>query len=400
MSNGASSAVQRTPGEVWWMILDEAIDSPYFFATTYGGNNWSGFTRMPKAEQLDLYRQSEVQRKVLGSVCRSWQSFAQSRRSRYVSIVNTKDWEKETTRTARGAYLHASSVLDSPFAQGASVEWETLRLSFPSMLPKIASTLSCPHIRRLDLHFSTEVSLPSLIGIFPEITWLDCNVDSWVPRTSINTSQAPVVLPKLEVLRWDCGYHFLFPLSNLIFPSLRYIYLRFGDTDIDVPILGMLLPFRQSIESVVLRVFGKRVDIQRRTMQFPSWNDFPNLKELELDTPWPFHFDLLPSSHPLQKLNVQHGSFDAISSLMEGSSMRQLILQKARWTASGELMGRTYTMKLDAEKATKLCEKAKARGIRFEVSEDGEVLQNRQEGIAAAATIAANPLAYFKMIMK
>ncbi|PVF98427.1 hypothetical protein CPB86DRAFT_814798 [Serendipita vermifera] len=160
----------------------------------------------------------------------------------------------------------------------------------------------------------------------------------------------------------------------------------------------MLLPFRQSIQSAVLKGVGNRSDIQNKSIQFPSWNDFPNLKELELETPWTFQFEPLPSDHPLQKLNAQHENFDALPSLVEGSNMRQISLQSTRWTASGELMARIFAVKMDAEKATKLWEIAKARGIRFEVSEIGGAFDDRDKAIAVAATLPTEPLAYLKML--
>ncbi|PVF98429.1 hypothetical protein CPB86DRAFT_825792 [Serendipita vermifera] len=399
MNEESSSAMKRVPEEVWWMILDEAIDLQHFFPITYEGDDWSEYTRMSGAEEYDPYLQSEVQRKTIGSVCRSWQIVARSRRFRYASLVNTMDWDIDTTRKARSVFLYGSDVLDSHLAQGPSVEWVTLGVGSSQMLNKVASMLSCPRIRRLNLHFfSRKDSLPDTPNKFPEITWLDCDVSECLLLGSTSTNQRPIVLPKLEVFRCKCGYNFISQLSGFILPSLRFIYLHFKAYMGNTPTLDMLLPFRQSIQSVVLRVYGDRIDMQNNTLQFPSWNDFPNLKELELEMSWAFHFEALPPDHPLQKLNARHGNFDALPSLVQGSNMRQLILQDTRWTVSGELVRGLYETKLDTEKAADLWENAKARNIRFEVSEDGKVFRDREEAIAAA--FAANPFIHLEMSMK
>ncbi|PVF98430.1 hypothetical protein CPB86DRAFT_784874, partial [Serendipita vermifera] len=370
MDDGSSSAVERTPQEVWWMILDEAIDVPAFFATTYEGNDWPKYDELiRKAEQHDMYRQSEVQRKIIGSVCRSWQTFSQCRRGRMVALKEAGDWEMEATRTARIVSLNEFSILDSPLAQGIRLEWEVFKTRNSEILSQVISILLCPRIRRLES--STEPVYPGHLDRFTEITWLDCERSLWLQLKN----QIPVILPKLQVLRCDSGDSLGFPMSSFILPSLRYIYIHVQlAKDTDKCILKMLLPWRESIQSAVLRSTGSRTKVSASSIQFPSWKDFPNLKELELSIPWSFHFEPLPSNHPLQKLNAQHETFDTIPSFIEGSNMRQLILRNTRWTELGELMGRTHGLKLDAEKAAQLLDNAKSRGIQLKVSEWGKRL--------------------------
>ncbi|CAG8704755.1 6471_t:CDS:2, partial [Acaulospora colombiana] len=90
MTEQYESALHRIPGEIWSIILDEAIDlhNPLFFSTTFEGSDWSAYSIRRSFEQEEaLQDRAEMQRKIIGSVCRSWQSFSRSRRSRYVRLT-------------------------------------------------------------------------------------------------------------------------------------------------------------------------------------------------------------------------------------------------------------------------------------------------------------------------
>ncbi|CAG8767351.1 3333_t:CDS:1, partial [Acaulospora colombiana] len=62
MDDGGSSVVQQTPEDVWWMILDDVIDEPLVFATTYKGDDWFNDGHISKQELYDRY---EKQRKII-----------------------------------------------------------------------------------------------------------------------------------------------------------------------------------------------------------------------------------------------------------------------------------------------------------------------------------------------
>ncbi|PVF98424.1 hypothetical protein CPB86DRAFT_784869, partial [Serendipita vermifera] len=238
MNNGINSAVQLTPQEVWWMILDEAIDVPLLFGTMYEGNDWSSDARRPRRDLYKLYGVSEKQRKIIGSVCRSWQIFARSKRNRVVVAMNTWDWGMEKIQKAHEIFIRGTHVLDPSLAQDKSVEWESLRINDPRILPRIVSTLSYPRLRRLELGFSDDdPPIYDTLRLLPNITWLDCDVSFRVLTASASSDKPPVVLPKLELFRSECERSFVFPLSNFSLPSLRYIYIRFSVsiTDISLP---------------------------------------------------------------------------------------------------------------------------------------------------------------------
>ncbi|PVF98432.1 hypothetical protein CPB86DRAFT_873434 [Serendipita vermifera] len=382
MNDEDSSAVQRTPEEVWWMILDEVIDEPLLFATTYEGSDWPNDA--PKSKRRSIMR-LEKQRRIIGSVCRSWQSFAQFRRYRRVASWHPNNSVLDTIQKARYAFICRPYTLDSLSAQGASVEWEILRLNDAKLLPQVASTLSCPRLRRLELFYldydpNSASQFAELLGAFPRITWLECDT-RLPPHGPIGVNaQPPILLPKLEAFWCKCWYNVTFPQSYLILPSLRYLYIVFKNPTLRIPLLDILLAYRHSIESVVMKTM-KHISIE--CIRFPSWNDFPNLKELQLHNAWSVTFEPLPSTHPLQKLGAQLTSFDVIPSLLQGANMRQLTLRRTRWTASGKLRGKSQV--IDAATAAELWEYAKARGIWFDVPRQGVVFNDREEAIAAAA---------------
>lgn len=379
MSDGTSSAVQRTPQEIWWMILDEVINVPLFFATTYKGNHWAKDARKPEETHDRTYQRSEEQRKVIGSVCRSWQDFARSRRGRSIILYKDQDWETETVLKAHHAVLRtipAHYIL----ARGTIVEWEVLNFLAPVWAADFASKFAYPRLRRLTLSLRDhQPLLHEIVRLFPNITWLDCDV-----YYNGSSASMPITLPWLQVFRGECGENYFFPLSNFILPSLRQLYMFFDVPIQQVLLLDMLLPFRQSLQSVVIRIRKDRGDSP--TIMFPPWSDFPNLRELQLNPQWSVHFEPLPRHHPLQRLNVQVGSFDVLQSLLDGIDMRQLTLQRARWIATGELIGRIKTMKIETEQAAQLWERAKARGIRFEVTRRGKRILNRDEMFGTATS--------------
>ncbi|PVF98428.1 hypothetical protein CPB86DRAFT_360707 [Serendipita vermifera] len=175
MDGGSDSAVQRTPQEVWWTILEEAIDVPVLFDTKYEGNDWSSDARKTKVELYGLYYASEEQRKIIGSVCRSWQSFARSKRDRYVLMLQSTGWEMGNIPKAREIFIYTTYALHSPLAQGKIVEWEKLRMNIPKTLPMVISMLSCPRLRRLEMSFSdrSESTFTDILRVLPEVTWLD-----------------------------------------------------------------------------------------------------------------------------------------------------------------------------------------------------------------------------------
>jgi hypothetical protein len=379
MNEENNTAVQRMPKELWWMILEEAIDVPLMFATTYEGNDWSNdaHTCLVATYPNDLYRDSEKKRKIIGSVCRSWQVFALYRKDRQFVLENKAPFPG-TRLNARRVHLRVDPE-ELHCAQGTILECEILASSHPLVITRFKE-LSLPRLRRLQLWFSEgDPHFFDILHLFPNITWLDCEA-AYREIPAVKASWELPSLSNLQVLRYKCRISFIFPLCGILLPSLRYLYLHFFSHIDQVPILDILLFYSQSVQFIVVRRFSLRKVAP--IIEFPSWTRFPRLKELELGRGWSIQFEALPPNHPLQKLSAQHETFDAIPSLLEGKNMQKLTLQNAHWTTTGELMGRTV---MDAERGAELWERAKVRGVQIKVTEKGKRTLDRDEALAAAS---------------
>ncbi|PVF98391.1 hypothetical protein CPB86DRAFT_797359 [Serendipita vermifera] len=137
--------------------------------------------------------------------------------------------------------------------------------------------ISHPRLRRLNLW--------NLPGINP------VDMNQFIDSLSLFTH--------LTWLEYSC--HTDFPLTRIpvdngrspvVLPSLQVLWLSDGFVKVAV------------------------IDIQ-------SWNDFPKLEKLK---------------HPLERLDIRHGSFTEIQSILEGANMRQLTLQNTRWTKDSGLI--------------------------------------------------------------
>jgi hypothetical protein len=93
MANSVMSAMARTPLEIWWIILEEVIESTKPFSTVYNGDDWIGDSSDHAfgldAEQWreeDEHWEEEDQRQLLASVCKAWRRFAMQRKSRSICL--------------------------------------------------------------------------------------------------------------------------------------------------------------------------------------------------------------------------------------------------------------------------------------------------------------------------
>jgi hypothetical protein len=379
MHEQADSALQRTPPEIWWMIFDEAIDAdiPVMFATIYEGNHWPEDSGpLMTHEDRHGYERSEKQRKIIGSVCRSWQIFAQSRRNRLLSLnaIET-DWTSEKRKAIRKArsvrirpFLISHIIKTFPEREQA-VDWEILSL-FDIEAVFFAKNISHPRLRRLELLYQNFSEPPdmsnfiNLLSVFPNLTWLSYHlqVSNIQPFIPVPEDRPPVVLPNLQVLWYRCDGNFAFPYSHVALPSLRYLSVHFSLTVVQVPLVSLLLAYSQTTHSVAIRTDSEREETAEA--RFPPWSEFPKLEELVLDKRWVIHFEELPPRHPLKRLEAQHQSFDTIPSFFDSMHMQTLVLQRVRWTDRGELEGRGGIWKIGAMQWEKLLQKAKTKGLR------------------------------------
>jgi hypothetical protein len=379
------SAIDKTPKEIWWDIFDGLINLSTYFETTYTGNDW---TRDAGIHMIgDAYRSYpglEKQRKIIGSVCRSWQLWARSRKHRCVDVIPTKstfELDLERARSARRVWLFPgvlSWAIQSVYTDG--VNWEILgahpwlAANFPP-IPR-------PQVRRICLipsgekPFDTKMLLLALEQ-FSNVTWLDHDTTSErYGGDPIEKDTQQVTMPNLQVL-YLSGDYLQFPLSHVILPSLRYLAFHFWNRPYDLTLNDIILPYGQTLRAVIIR-FSPPYGTE--TVQFPPWHKFPRLEHLVLSPHWSIQFDPIPPNHPLKNLVTRHASFDALASFLDAANMQQLLIPRAHWTESNGLMLDKDSSKVQGVAA--LEEKAKARGVRFAVSwqeEDEDKFVTRDE---------------------
>ncbi|PVF98405.1 hypothetical protein CPB86DRAFT_784853 [Serendipita vermifera] len=378
-------AVHRLPKEIWSMILNEAIDqhNPLFFSTTFEGSNWSIFSSLRSLEQEDyLQKRAETQRKIIGSVCRSWQAFSQSRRSRYVYTTlgllgkSVLSQEIKKARSARRVGLHhLYELVSSPqFVQGFNCEIVEIHQDDVQGLARVP----LPRLRRLRMK-TWDLFRPSafLDGLnkFKDITWLDYEALSTPKQPPVVGERiSPIVLPNLQVLWYRIRGPLEFPFQYLELPSLRYLSFHINVCPGHIPLIDVLSHYRRTLIGFTIRV--KKLHENTPLIRFPSWDDFPRLEELVIDRPWVTNFHPLPSKHPLQRIEAQYDTMDVISSLLRGENMKEITLQGTCWADDGGLTVENKEI-MDKAGMDRLLEQATARRIAFKVTLDGKYSQRR-----------------------
>ncbi|PVF98406.1 hypothetical protein CPB86DRAFT_873412 [Serendipita vermifera] len=387
MSKQYEPAVHRIPREIWWIILDEVIDqdNPFFFSTTFEGSNWSRFSSLRSFDQeTNLQEITEKQRKIIGSVCRSWQSFAQSRRGLYgsskITIMKGELSHRfDNAPNARRVRLHhvfPGLFSSQELTQG--LNWKIVEINQSSV-----EELACvplPRLRRLQMRaqhaFNPNAFLDAL-SKFKDITWLDYEVSNTNPGRPfiMEMGKYPVILTNLQVLWYQARGPFNFPFQHLKLPSLRYLFFHFWVWPSHILLTDILPCYRQTLRSFTVGGDGYAGNLP--PMQFPPWDDFPKLEELVLDRSWIMNFHPLPSEHPLQRLEAQHGSLESIPSLLEGTNMKEVILQGTHWADDGGLAGKDEEEMMDKVGMDRLLEHAKRRGVSLRITWDGRYFPPR-----------------------
>ncbi|PVF98409.1 hypothetical protein CPB86DRAFT_797375 [Serendipita vermifera] len=390
MPEGNESAISRVPREIWWAILEEAISqyNPLFFSTVFNGSSWSKYSSWRSFAVEDFWRRrNEKNRKIIGSVCRSWQAFARSRRGRYFALKLDGRGELfqgiEGLPNARRVGLHhgvCQKLVEFPhLTQGFN--WKIIEISQEDV--QELALIPLPLLRRVQINSQRGFLLgPFLDGLskFMDITWLE--YEAFNPRDfiPIDIQRAPIVLPNLQTLwfklRGTFEFSFQLPFRYLILPSLRFLSFHMGDLPVQVSLIDIISPYRQTLRPFTARVSGSTGRLP--PIQFPPWNAFPELEELAVDRPWIINFHPLPSKHPLRSLEAQHAGLDTISSFVRGENMQEILLQRTRWAHDGRLTGEHEKMVMDKPGVDRLLAEAEVRRIAVKVSWDGRNLQPRR----------------------
>jgi hypothetical protein len=372
MSDLARSAMTRTPIEIWWMILDEAIDSPKYFATTYNGDNWAHDSDVYTFRDDEKeYKEKEEQRLLIGCVCKTWRRFTMQRKYRSLRIGGAETGEHlHDIELKKALRVHILGEIDESTLSSIHqcADWQVVRIGH--LESKEIDRLSLPHLRRLILssrdylEFDLNLYLGDP-GTLANLTWLEFFAyyyRSWrsIPPTE---TKSPIILPKLRVFIYMTHRNFHFPFGNLELPSLQHFSVRCQMLGRHFPLTELLLPYRKHLKSFVVKIKAIRVEI--KDLYFMQWNEVPNLQELVLDGPILLRFHPLPRDHPLNRLHARQWNVDEISSWMNSDNLRQIRLLGARWT-NGALTGGHGTMTVSRPDMDQLLEKARARGIHLE----------------------------------
>jgi hypothetical protein len=371
MIDTAGSAVSRTPPEIWWIILDEVIDCPKHFATTYDGDDWAHDAHAYSLKQDEVeYKEKEKQRQNIASVCISWRRFATQRKGRSLYLGTNKNQYPSDVEVKKAYRIRIDSIDDSILSSlDQSADWRILRI-LPSSI-KDLSQLYLPHLRRLIIHTTIYTSFdlnPYLdyLGPLINLTWLEFSATNLRPRNSTPTSEdkRTVLLPNLQVFICLTRSGFLFPFESLELPSLRHLSVRYnGMSWTFPPIDDILLRYRTSLKSVSIT---SRNSIPERS-SFPQWEELPVLQELVLDGSFPLHFHPLPRTHPLKRFYVRHQDVNSISTWMDSDNLRQIRLLGGIWD-HGALKNLYGVVIIGHAEMKPLVEKAKMRGICLEAS--------------------------------
>jgi hypothetical protein len=371
MTDPAGSAISRTPREIWWMILDEAIDCPKHFATTYDGDEWAhdeyAYAHAHGEHDYE-YEETEKDRRNIALVCRSWRYFAAQRKGRSICLGTDKTkWPSDTAiKKAHRVYI---DCLDETILSSLRqiVDWRILAVRSQNL--KDFGQLTLPHLRRLILtHTVHTVFRPNLfIGLFDsliDLTWLEFCVESlheFFPSDKRKNNQ-PIFLPNLQVFIYSAKGVFSFPFGMFEFPALQHLSVKYGGSiGESSPVTKFLLPYKKSLRSVVIRFDHLR----QKASIFCQWEELPELREMVLDGLFRIYFHPLPQDHPLERLYTRHFDEDSISSWIESKNLRRIVLLRSK-VDQGALKSQRGIEYISSSVMEQLLEKAETRGICLE----------------------------------
>ncbi|PVF98393.1 hypothetical protein CPB86DRAFT_814769 [Serendipita vermifera] len=209
------SAVHRVPIEIWWKILDNVIygDNYLFLSTTFSGCDWSEYATWTLVTyEGRFYRLSEKQRKVVGSVCRSWQAFSRSRSNRYVSINLPRKHEQspEVETPPQETPPQETPPQETPP--------QRRRISFRSIFSTLFRSKSIPHITSKD---DLQDDWPQIVNKSRQARRIKVGFDLWERFGELFEEMGYVA--DWEIV--DVGRHEVMELSRLSLPRLRRLRL-------------------------------------------------------------------------------------------------------------------------------------------------------------------------------
>ncbi|KAG8818463.1 hypothetical protein FRC17_010829, partial [Serendipita sp. 399] len=155
MSDQSEPASSRIPLEIWWKVFEDMFSTEDLFATTYDGDDWGKDAKNLQCTDTKAFQNSEEQRKILRSVCKSWRHLSDTVGSRFVPLAMYYEDDKwslpdiEAITNTWRLYLGNSTPLPQGL-DGVTVQWRLLRIGQTNT--KNLEQILRPHLRRLDFY--------------------------------------------------------------------------------------------------------------------------------------------------------------------------------------------------------------------------------------------------------
>jgi len=324
--------------EIWYRILEEVIDLPYVLDTLVDRNR-DHWRTSPWYHDAKVYEDSERQRKALRLVCRSWLSFAEGHKYRWIT------YDRSGNTAEHGEALEAiRSATASSFAHEASEEvilqsrprrilfnvttredMELFRTTVDHCSEKVTTFYArcvsgyedeivdymvqrrskLPMLRCLALSLPTHSPNPfRLISTaFPNLLTLDTG-GLWSYWLNDNDS---LVLPDLEMLGLDVSAFSAGSLRNWHLPGMTHLSTPLGQHGI-----GDALIILEPIKSLGANLLFLNIFRVKNRIRIPVefWTWCPCLVELLTFLSWTYLDTAAPAGHPL-KYVVHWPHYDA-----------------------------------------------------------------------------------------
>ncbi|KAG8833542.1 hypothetical protein FRC17_010513 [Serendipita sp. 399] len=348
MEHNNDTSISKVPSEIWWKIFEYVVVPKNFVNIVYEGSDWIGDAK--EMEQIKPNMQLKALRRQLiaiSLVCRSWRSFADSFRCRFVALSPTPSNEPLTDAIFRAHRVHLNVPATSiTRMEGREVGWKAVGVTQENM--SLLGKLRRPNLCRLEVlylgdeqkHFEVDGFIAGLKS-FTNITWLRYYTDTIIFDACRNDDGGErVTLPNLQVLHYQGVGAFHLPYYRLILPSLRHLFIfahGFAHREY-VPLRSIIAAYGSTLRSLFLEIVsGGQLGIPEDP-DFPDWTSVPHLEELAIDAPVVLKFPPLPLTHPLRVFAAQVWRIDDLLSWLDSDSLNTVRMLHAKKNDDGSLV--------------------------------------------------------------
>ncbi|KAG8813978.1 hypothetical protein FRC17_001349 [Serendipita sp. 399] len=375
METQQRSVTADLPTEIWWVILEFALEAT-LFATTYEGDNWAldANSKYVFMRYMNEYFESERERKRMRRVCRSWKEFADARSNRFVDLHTISSpirddytLDKETIAHARCGRILPRVTSEEIARIADGVKWEVAIVS--KNHAKILGQVPHASLRRLDLSIDAPDgfdpnSFLEILGSYRNLTWLTLSLDDAPnkPPLPLIPGKTPFVLPSLQTFVVRSRKAWIFPSFCLTSPNLRHLFLKSGTAPKDITLRDLISHYCQTLRSIAI-VTGASLG-RVRDQYFPPWTECPELEELALDPALIVDFHPLPRTHPLRRIYTSQWTHENLKNWLDSDNLKHIALVNAKLFPDGiGWMNGALTEAIGTQNFELLNERAREKGI-------------------------------------